>query len=176
MSQQRRMQVRLPVIETELEVENMANITRFNPSRDIASLDPFSEFDDLFRGFFLRPLGLRSRSLDQPGQMKVDVTENDKEYRVLADVPGVRKEDISVTIDGDEVAISAEMKRENDVKEKEGAVRRSERYYGKVYRAFSLGEDVDQAKAEAKYIDGVLTLTLPKKAPAETKTTTIAVH
>ncbi len=154
----------------------MANITRFNSSRDIASFDPFSEMDDLFRGFFLRPLDLSSRGLDEPGQMKVDVTENDKEYRVSAELPGVRKEDIDVTIDGEEVAISAEVKRENEVNEKEGGWRRSERYYGKVHRAFSLGAEVDEAKAEAKYADGVLMLTLPKKAPAETKKRKIAVH
>jgi len=154
----------------------MANITRFNPARGITSFDPFNEFDDLFRGFWLRPFNWGSRGVDQPGEMKVDVTENEKEFRVLAEIPGVRKEDIDVTISGDEIAVSAEVKKEKDVKDKEGTMRRSERYYGKVYRAFSLGEEVDEAKAEAKYSDGVLTLTLPKKEPFEAKKKRIAVH
>ncbi len=151
----------------------MANITRFNPTRDLASFDPFNDIEDLFRGFFLRPFSWGS--VDRAGQMKVDVTENDKDFRVLAEIPGVRKEDIDVTINGDEIAISAEVKKEKNVKDKEGAMRRSERYYGKVYRAFSLGDKVDEAKVEAKYSDGVLTLTLPKKEPSEAKKR-IAVH
>ncbi len=108
--------------------------------------------------------------------MRVDVTENDKEYCISAEIPGVRKEDINVTIDGDEVAISAEVKRESDVNQKEGDSRRSERYYGKVYRALSLGEEIDEGKAEAKYTDGVLRLTLPKKEPTEAKKKKVEVH
>ena len=154
----------------------MANITKFNPTRDIASWDPFGDsFDDLFRGFFLQPMGLVSRAMDK-GQMKVDITEDDKEYKVLAELPGVRKEDINVIVEGDELAISAEVKRENEAKEKEGRVRRSERYYGRFYRTISLGDEVEQSKAEAKYADGVLTLTLPKKAPSESRKKRIAVH
>jgi HSP20 family protein len=136
----------------------MANITRFNP---------FDEaFDDLFRGFFVRPV-----SYDAPAgaaQFRVDVSENEKAYTLRAEVPGVRKEDINVTIDGDTVAISAEVKQEKDVKNGD-RVLRSERYYGKLYRAFTLGQAVEEAGTHAKYADGVLELTLPKKAAAQAK-------
>lgn len=92
---------------------------------------------------------------------------------MLAELPGVKKEDISVSIDGREVAVSAEMKYEKDVKDGD-TVLRSERRYGKIQRAFSLGQEVDEATAQAKYTDGVLELTLPKKAAAAAKR--LAVH
>ena len=101
-------------------------------------------------------------------QFRMDVTENDKEYQVLAELPGVKKEEISITINGNEVAVSAEVKHERDVKNGE-AVLRAERYYGKIERAFALGQEVDEATAQAKYTDGVLELTLPKKAAAAAK-------
>ena len=103
----------------------------------------------------------------------MDVTENDKEYQVLAELPGVKKEEISITISGNEVAVSAEVKHEKDVKNGE-TVLRAERYYGKIQRAFALGQEVDEATAQAKYNDGVLELTLPKKTVAAAKR--LAVH
>ena len=140
----------------------MVNITRY---------DPFANsFEDLFRGFLVRPLNPETRA---PVQFRMDVTENDKEYQVLADIPGVKKEDISVTINGSEVAVSAEVTHEKDVKDGE-TVLCSERYYGKIQRAFTLGQEVDEATAQAKYNDGVLELTLLKKAVAAAKK--LAVH
>ena len=136
----------------------MANITRYSPFEDA--------FDDLFRGFFVRPV-----SFDAPAgaaQFRVDVSENEKAYVLRAEIPGVKKEDIHVTIDGDTVAVSAEVKNEKEVKDGE-RVLRSERYYGKVYRAFTLGQAVDEAGTSAKYLNGVLELTLPKKAAAQAK-------
>ena len=87
-------------------------------------------------------------------------------------LPGVKKEDIQITIDGDTVAVSAEVKNEKDVKNGD-RVLRSERYHGKVYRAFTLGQPVDETSAAAKYADGVLELTLPKKAAVQAKRITI---
>lgn len=99
----------------------MPNITRFNPSRDIATVDPFDDlFENFFRGFFLQPMTLGPRGLGLQLEFRVDVTENEKEYRVFAEIPGVRKEDINVTIDGDEVGSSAEVRREKDVKDDKG--------------------------------------------------------
>ncbi|NNM69052.1 MAG: Hsp20/alpha crystallin family protein, partial [Gallionella sp.] len=72
-------------------------------------------------------------------------------------------EDIHVTIEGNQIVISAEMKNEKEVKEGEKLLH-SERYYGKVYRAFTVTHDVDEESAQAKYNDGVLELSLPKKA------------
>jgi len=139
----------------------MANILRYSPADDA--------FDDLFRGFFMRPV----RFEGQPEvQIKMDVNEDDKAYNVHAEIPGVRKEDIHVAIDGNQVSISAEVKNEKEVKEGE-KVLRSERYYGKVSRAFTLGQDVDEAAAQAKYNNGVLELTLPKKKAMASKKLTI---
>ena len=139
----------------------MVNIRRF---------DPFEiSFEDLFRGALLRPLNPETRA---PAQFRMDVTENDKEYQVLAEIPGVKKEDISVTINGNEVAVSAEVMHEKDVKDGE-TVLCSERYYGKIQRAFTLGQEVDEATAQAKYNDGVLELTLLKKAVIAAKKLTV---
>jgi HSP20 family protein len=139
----------------------MAGITRYNPLEET--------FDDLFKGFFVRPMAFES----QPQvQIRMDVKEDDKAYVVHAEIPGVRKEDINITIDGNQVAISAEVKREKQEKEGEKWLR-SERYFGKVYRTFSLAQDVDEASANARYADGVLELTLPKKAVVSAKRLTV---
>jgi HSP20 family protein len=134
----------------------MANLTRY---------DPFGDIDELFKGFFVRPALFEG----QPQmQIKMDVKEDDNAYTVHADIPGVKKEDIHVSIEGNQVSISAETKMEKE--EKEGKkVLRSERYVGKVARSFSLAQDVDEARFQAKYNDGVLELTLPKKAVSAAK-------
>ncbi|WP_301100376.1 Hsp20/alpha crystallin family protein [Propionivibrio sp.] len=139
----------------------MANILRYNPADDA--------FDDLFRGFFMRPVLFDGQ---QAVQIKIDVSEDEKAYTVHAEIPGVKKEDINVTIEGGQVAISAEVKNEKSVKEGE-KVLRSERYYGKVSRVFSLAQDVDEATAEAKYDNGVLLLKLPKQTVSRTKSLAI---
>ncbi|HEY7758306.1 MAG TPA: Hsp20/alpha crystallin family protein [Burkholderiales bacterium] len=140
----------------------MANITRW---------DPFEDIDDLFKGFFLRPMRVES-GVDSQMRIKMDVKEDDKAYVVHAEVPGVKKEDIQISIDGNQVSISAEVKREKEEKQGE-KVLRTERFYGKVYRAFSLAQDVDQDGARAKYENGVLELTLPKRAASAQKRLTV---
>ena len=141
----------------------MANITRF---------DPFNELvDDLFKGFLVRPVAYEGRGEALP-RMKVDVAEKNGAYTVTAELAGVKKEDIQVTIDGAEVTLSAEVKREKEVAQDE-RVLHTERTFGKVSRSFSLPQEVDEAKAEAKFRDGVLELTLPKKAAAARKQVTI---
>ena len=142
----------------------MANITRFDPF--LTRFDPFGEpFEDIFRRM-LRPV--RWEAEGTPLQIKIDVEENDKDYTVNAEIPGVKREDINVHIDGNVVSISAESKREKEVKEK-GKLIRSERYYGSLSRSFSLGHDIDESQASAKYADGVLELKLPKKTSAAAK-------
>jgi len=132
----------------------MANLSRYEPFGDV--------FDDLLKGFFVRPMAYEGPAAVQ-GRIKIDVSERDNAYVVHAEIPGVKKEDIQVNIDGDQVSISAEAKAEKEVKENERVLHR-ERHYGKVARAFSLGTDIDQSAASAKYADGVLELVLPKKA------------
>jgi HSP20 family protein len=132
---------------------------------DITRYDPFGELDDLFRGFFVRPMAFEGKP---QLQIKMDVSENEGTYVVKAELPGVSKDDINITIDGNQVAISAEVKQEKEARDGE-KVLRQERYFGKVYRAFSLAQDVDDAAATAKYNNGVLELTLPKKQAASAK-------
>jgi HSP20 family protein len=122
-------------------------------------------FNDLLRGFFVRPMALDA---DQTAQFKMDVKEDEKAYTVHAELPGVKKEDIEVNIDGSQVAVSAEVKGETEPKDAERVLRR-ERFYGKVARTFDLGQALDEAAAQAKFADGVLELTLPKKAVASAK-------
>jgi HSP20 family protein len=139
----------------------MANVTRFDPFSDLV--------DDLFKGFLVRPLGFEGRGeAAQLPRAKVDVAEKNGAYLVSAELPGVKKEDIHVNIDGAQVSIEAETKREKEASQDERMLHR-ERVYGKIVRSFTLPQEVDEAKAEAKFKDGVLELTLPKKAAAQRK-------
>lgn len=136
----------------------MANITRYDP------------LDDFFRGFFVRPVEMGN--MPEAPSVKIDVKEQEKTFVVHAEMPGIRKEDIHVVIDGPSVSITAERKQEKEVKEGE-RVLRTERYFGKVSRSFQLGQDIDDGAASAKFTDGVLELTLPKKAATQSKRLTI---
>ena len=142
----------------------MSNLRLFEPRLFDTSLG--DSFESMFRRFMApMRMEIESGSLD----MRLDVTEIDGTYKVRADLPGVKKDDISVRIDGNNVQIDAEVKQQKDSKESGGKVLRSERWHGAVSRAFSLSEDVDDAKATARYEDGVLTLELPKKGTTATK-------
>jgi HSP20 family protein len=147
---------------TLIEETIMTSLTRYS------SFD--ETFDDLFKGFFVRPMSLDNQQSAQ--QVRMDISEDDGAYLVRAEIPGVKKEDINVTIDGNQVAITAEVKRDREEKKGE-KVLRTERFYGKVYRAFSLAQDVDEAAAQAKYSEGVLDLRLPKKAAESARKLTI---
>jgi HSP20 family protein len=127
----------------------------------LIAYDPFNEagFDDLFRGFF-RPV--RTATPAAAG-IRMDVTEQDSGYVVHAEIPGARKEDIQVTIEGNQVTIGAEVKRETAPRDGEQALRR-ERHYGSVYRSFTLPVDLDEAASTARFENGVLELTLARKA------------
>ena len=141
----------------------MANITRYDPFNDL--------MDDFFKGFFVRPLGFEPRDAVAP-RMKLDVAEKNGSYLVSAEVPGVKKEDIHVSIDGAQVTLEAEVKQEREAG-KDERVLHVERAYGKATRSFTLPQEIDETKVEARYRDGVLELTLPKKAAAQRKQITI---
>jgi HSP20 family protein len=143
----------------------MVNITRFNPIDDA--------FQQLFRTSVPVWLPGPETRAPAPTQFRMDVTENDKEYQVLAEMPGVKKEEISVTINGNEVIVSAEVKHEKDAKNGD-TVLRAERYFGKIQRELTFAQEIDETKAQAKYSDGVLELTLPKKSGVAAKK--LAVH
>ncbi len=139
----------------------MASITRY---------DPFNELvDDIFKGFLVRPLAYEGAGRGEAlPRVKVDVVEKNGAYKVTAELAGVKKEDINVSIDGAQVTLSAEVKQEKEAAQDE-RVLHTERVYGKVTRTFTLPQEVDEAKAEAKFRDGILELTLPKKQAAQRK-------
>ncbi len=120
-------------------------------------------FDSLFNnvapGFFIRPL--HGEGLPEASQIRIDIKEDDKQFMVHADIPGVDKENIDLSIEGATVTIRAEIK-QHDEQHENGKVLRSERYYGSLARSFQLPDKIDTEKAEASYENGVLLLTLPK--------------
>jgi len=124
-----------------------------------------SLFDEFFRdvspGYFVKPL--HGDAL--PSQIRVDIKENEKAYSVQAEIPGVSKEDIHVSLDGGVVTLSAEI-RQQDSQASNDQVLRSERYYGAVSLSFQLPQEIDIGNAKARYDNGVLMLSLPKKAQA----------
>ena len=131
-------------------------------------LDP--NFGDNFESALRRFFPATLLETDQPQlKMRIDVTENDKAYTVKADIPGVRKEDINVRVEGNLVQIDAQAKSQKETKAEGDKVLRSERYFGSVSRSFSLAHDVDSSRVEARYADGVLTLQLPKATAADSR-------
>ena len=135
--------------------------------------DPFAHpFDDLFRGFLVRPV-TASAPAAVPRGVRVDVREEGSSYLVEADLPGLKKDDIKIEIDGAVVSISAEYKSESTQKDGERLVY-SERRTGAVARSFELPAEIDRDAASAKYEDGVLKLTLPKKNAESRKL--LAIH
>ena len=134
---------------------------------ELRLFDPFAlePLEESFRSM-LRPW--KAGALEGAPRIKLDVSEQDNSYTVKAEIPGVRKEDIDVQVDGNLVTISAEVKTEKE--EKEGSrVLRRERQQGYASRSFTLACPVDEAKVDAKYENGVLALKLPKKATGSTK-------
>jgi len=122
------------------------------------------DFDNLF-GNFLRP----SSESEGGGLVPaIDVHENDHSYTVRAEMPGVKKDDIDVTVQDGILTINAESKYEHEEKEK-GRVIRQERRYGKYVRSIRLGRDIDSDKVKANYKDGVLELVLPKVEEVQPK-------
>ena len=140
----------------------MANIQRYGGLFD-------DVFGDLTRGFWLKPVAMPG---DGELKMKVDVKEDDKAYTVHAEIPGVKKDDIQVDVNGSQVSIRAEVKHEKEEKAGE-KVLHSERYYGMVSRSMQLPADIDTQGVKAEYKDGMLNLVLPKKASAQAKRVTV---
>jgi HSP20 family protein len=140
------------------------NLMRFDPFGDIARFEPFRNISEFFKDFRMTP---GWRDLEAEPRIRMDLSETEQAYVVKAEIPGVKKEDIKVAIDGNQVSISAEVRKEED--QKSGSMVRSERYYGQQYRSFTLPQEVDDEKTEAKYQDGMLELTLPKKPGTTSK-------
>ena len=134
----------------------MFELTPFTRSRGMDLYRPFRDLEDLERSFF---------SGNTPGLFKTDIRDSGDAYVLEADLPGMRKEDIHIDIDGDHLSISAQRTSHTEEKDSEGAYIRCERSYG----AFSRSFDISGIRSEdisAAYDNGVLTLTMPKQAPA----------
>lgn len=134
----------------------MANISLFDPMT--------TQMNRLLQNFGIKPFHFEDEHL----QMKIDVTEDEKNFIVRANIPGFKKEDIKVDIDGNRVSISGETKSQKEEKKDEKVIY-SERYEGRVYRSFTLDSTIDEANAQANYKDGVLKLTLPKSSNGKVK-------
>lgn len=136
------------------------NLTHYDPFGDLARIDPFRVMDEFMREG--RPSWSLRELAGQAPTIRLDVHETDQAYMVKAEIPGVKKEDIKVDVQGNRVSISAECRREPEPAG-QGTVLRSERYYGQMSRIFTLSSEIDDSQAEARYTDGVLELTLPKR-------------
>jgi HSP20 family protein len=134
-------------------------MTRFNPRSDMLRAGGFPDIRNLLTGLSLAPV---LRELEQAPRMKVDIEETDQAYILRADVPGADREDITVTVDGNTVSITANVQQRRV--DPNGNMITAERVYGEEYRVFTLPQEVDEAKAEARIENGVLILTLPKKS------------
>jgi HSP20 family protein len=131
---------------------------------NISIYDPLSEkFNRFFTQFPWHGSLVDPQDSLSKMSIKLDVAEDGKSYLVHADLPGIKKEDVRVDVDGNQVSISAEVKKSKEDKKDKNVIH-TERYEGKVFRSFTLDCDIDEAGATAKYADGVLELTLPKKA------------
>lgn len=118
------------------------------------------DFDRAFEGFF-RPLRWVEEATGDTFIPAMDIKESEDQYVVRTDLPGVRKEDISVTLENGLLTITAERKSEEVQKEKERELRRECRY-GRYIRSLRLGTQIDEKGVKANYRDGVLELALPK--------------
>jgi len=136
----------------------MNQLTHWNPFQAMARTDANAGFDQLLREFGMRPFFAR---YDVP-DIRIDVGETDQAYTIKADIPGAKKEDIDVAVEGRQVSITAKSSR--SAEDTDDAMFYTERSEGQVYRSFTLPAEVEDKGAEAKYADGVLTLTLPKRA------------
>jgi len=136
----------------------MQNVISYDPRTD-------ASYDELFRGFF-KPV--RLEGAPTPVTIKMDVTETENGYLIHSEMPGVKKEDIDVAIEGNQVTITAEVKQGWEKKEGDRLLR-NERYFGNVYRSFTLPAELDESASVAAYDSGVLELKLVKKAAAPGK-------
>jgi HSP20 family protein len=144
----------------------MTNVTRTDPFQELARFDPFRELE-MFTPWTRFRRWMQELPALEP-MMKLDVVEDERAFRVKAELPGVKKEDIAIEVEGNQVSITAETKRETEEKKGETVIH-SERYIGRQSRSFIVGVEIDRDAVEAKFVDGVLEIVLPKCAAAKTQ-------
>jgi len=145
-------------------------IRRWRPFDDLLKLQ--NEMESLFDEFSRTPSRREVGEFDW--YPYVDVSENEKEMKIEADLPGMKQEDIDINIDGNVLTIKGERKKEEETKE--GNYYRSERHYGSFRRSFTLPSNLDVDKSKATFKHGVLTLTIPKLEEAKGKRIEIEVE
>lgn len=143
------------------------------------ALTPLERFDEFLPTAFGDSLRRMLRTADwpalrAPGDMKVDVSETDSAYQVKAEIPGAKKEDIKVSVDGNRVSIDAEIREEKETKSNGERSLVRELYYGQMSRIFTLGSDVDESRVDAKFENGILSVSLPKREQSRQKLIKIA--
>ncbi len=142
------------------------NITKYQRPAVIAwpSFSPFSSLSDELDRLFERPLAARARNTWSP---TLDVLEDKDNYFILAELPGLKREDIKVSLEDGTLTISGE--RKTETRSEDTSVHRVERFSGRFERSITLPATVSAEKVKATYTDGVLTLTLPKTEQAKPK-------
>lgn len=147
---------------------------------NLVKWDPFRELEDISNSlnrFFGRPLARTGADVGMLAEAdwapRVDITETDTAYLVKADIPGVNKEDVKVTIEAGMLSIRGERKQEKEEKGKK--LHRIERSYGSFLRSFRLPDDADESAVKAEFKDGMLSVTVNKSAKAESKVKEISV-
>ncbi|MCW3478929.1 Hsp20/alpha crystallin family protein [Neisseriaceae bacterium JH1-16] len=154
----------------------MGNQTEVQGKIPAIDYDPFKIYENIGKMFggmlsqdpWRLPGSWWLSSMASPNSITIDISENDIGYRIVADMPGVKKEDIKVTVEGNTVTIAAEFKDEKKGKNGEEVVH-TERRYGEVFRRLSLDKNIDEGKVKASYSDGVLELMLPKRDISQSK-------
>lgn len=156
----------------------MTGLTRWEPFK--TTWDPFKQIEDIEKRLstmFGRPLGTRDGGKEAMTVAEwsplVDITEDEKEYLIKAELPEIKKEDVKLTVQDDVLSISGERKYEKEEKGKK--YHRVERAYGSFVRSFTLPEDADGTKVAAEFKDGVLKVHLPKSEKAKPKSIEVKV-
>lgn len=141
--------------------------------QEMETVSPFTEMERYFDDFLRNPFSMLAHPLIKPSMTSMDITpsvdifEDGQEVVFKAEVPGVDKEDINVTITDNYLTISGEKKKEEKVEKKD--YHRVERSYGSFSRRFRLPENVNGGKAKAKFKDGVLEVRMPKTKEGKQK-------
>lgn len=139
---------------------------------ELAKWDPFRDVEDVFDRY-TRSMGLPLRW--RGGQMmasedwapRVDISETDNQFQIVAEIPGIKREDVKISIEDGVLTMRGERKGEKE--EKDRKLHRVERYYGAFSRSFSLPQHVDESHIDATFKDGLLTLKIPKTEVAKSK-------
>jgi len=138
----------------------------------MSALTRFERVDDTLPELFRRMWKTPAMPADLPQEIRLNVSETPAAYTVKAEMPGARKEDIRVTLDGNQLMIAAEVMHETEKKDGERVLMR-EMTQGSIARGLTLGYEIDQAEATATFENGVLELKLPKRKPAGGRTITV---